>query len=77
MAARTFVLLNVETGAERRVIEALKKFPVVKEVSPVRGLYDIIARLEADSMAEIKNAISWGIRRLDGVKSTKTMIQAE
>ncbi|MCW3991299.1 MAG: Lrp/AsnC ligand binding domain-containing protein [Candidatus Bathyarchaeota archaeon] len=73
--AVTFVLLNVETGAEREVIESLRKFTEVKEAHSIDGAYDIIARLEADSMEEIKNAISWGIRRLTRVRSTTTMIQ--
>lgn len=74
--AMTFVLINVETGTEKDVIEDLKKFPEVKEAYSVYGVYDVIARLEADTMDEIKNAISWGIRRLDKVRATITMIQA-
>lgn len=74
MVARAFVLLNVDTGFEREVIEAMKSFPEVKEAHSVYGVYDIIARLEAKNMEEIKNAISWGIRRLDRVRSTITMI---
>jgi len=73
--AVTFVLINVDTGTEREVIDALRKFPEVKEAHSVYGAYDIVARLEADTMEEIKNAISWGIRRLDRVRSTTTMIQ--
>lgn len=67
-------MMNVETGAEREVIEELKSFPEVKEAHSVYGAHDIIARLEAETMEEIKNAISWGIRRLDRVRSTVTMI---
>lgn len=73
--AVTFVLINVDTGTEREVIDALSKFPQIKEAHSVYGVYDIIARLEANTMEEIKNAISWGIRRLDKVRSTTTMIR--
>ena len=76
MVAMTFVLINVETGTEKDVIEDLRKFPEVKEAYCVYGVYDVMARLEADTMDEIKNTISWGIRRLDKVRSTITMIQA-
>jgi len=74
--AIVFVLINSEEGAEREVLTSLKKIAEVKEVNPVYGVYDIIARLEADTMEEIKNAINWGIRKIDKVGSTMTMIVA-
>jgi len=74
MMATAFVLINTETGAEEEVLEALKNIPEVKEANSVYGVYDIIVRLEASTMEEIKNAISWGIRRLAKVRSTITMI---
>ena len=38
------------------------------------GVYDIIARIETKTMQELKNTVSWKIRRLDKVRSTLTMI---
>jgi DNA-binding Lrp family transcriptional regulator len=52
----------------------LRDIPEVKESYSVFGVYDILVRIEADTMEEIKNVISWGIRRLDRVRSTITMI---
>jgi DNA-binding Lrp family transcriptional regulator len=40
----------------------------------VYGVYDIIARIETGTMQDLKDTISWKIRRLDKVRSTLTMI---
>jgi len=69
-----FVLINVETGYEGEVVEALRSLPEVKEANPVYGVYDIIAHLETETMEEIKNVLSWRIRRLERVRSTITTI---
>ena len=69
-----FVLINAEIGAEHEVLKELKEIPEVKEAYMVYGVYDIIARVETDTMQELKDTISWKIRRLDKVRSTLTMI---
>ena len=40
-------------------------------------MYDIVARVEADTMEKVKETITWHIRRLDKVRSTLTMIVVE
>jgi DNA-binding Lrp family transcriptional regulator len=72
--ATAFVLINAEIGAENEVLKDLKTIPEVKEAYMVYGVYDIIARVETESMQELKDTISWKIRRLDKVRSTLTMI---
>jgi DNA-binding Lrp family transcriptional regulator len=72
--AMAYVLINAETGCCGEVIEALRRLPEVKEAYAVQGAYDIVARLEAQTMEEIKNALSWKIRRLERVRSARTTI---
>ena len=72
--ATAFVLINAEIGAENDVLKDLKTIPEIKEAHMVYGVYDIIARVETDSMQDLKDTISWKIRRLDKVRSTLTMI---
>ena len=52
----------------------LKTLQEVKEARMVYGVYDIIVRVETGTMEELKNVVSWTIRRLDRVRSTMTMI---
>ncbi len=69
-----FVLINAETGSETEILSALRKMENVKEAYGVYGVYDIVARVEADSLDQLKEIITWKIRRLDKVRSTLTMI---
>ena len=64
-------------GAEEDLLKKLREIPNVKEVYVVYGVYDIVARVEADTMEKVKETITWHIRRLDKVRSTLTMIVVE
>jgi DNA-binding Lrp family transcriptional regulator len=72
--ATAYVLINVEIGYDDEVLRSLKPISEVKEAHLVYGVYDIIARIETNTMQELKDAISWKIRGLDNVRSTLTMI---
>jgi DNA-binding Lrp family transcriptional regulator len=72
--ASAYLLLNVETGTEEEIMNKLKTLQEVKEARMVYGVYDIIVRVETETMEELKNVVSWTVRRLDRVRSTMTMI---
>ncbi len=72
--ASAYLLLNVETGTEEEVLNNLRTHQEVKEAWMVYGVYDIIVQVETETMEELKNIVSWTIRRLDRVRSTMTMI---
>jgi DNA-binding Lrp family transcriptional regulator len=69
-----FVLLNVETGAEKEVLENIEKIPEVKASYVVYGVYDIVVMLESDTLDKLRETITKKIRGLDKVRSTMTMI---
>lgn len=72
-----FVLINTEIGSESDVLKTLKKVDGVVEAYSVYGVYDVIAKIKADSMDKLKEMVTWNIRRLDKVRSTLTMIVTE
>ena len=72
--ATAFVLLNTELGSETEMMNELNQIDEVKETYMIYGVYDIIARVDADTMEDLKNIINWKIRRLFRVRSTLTMI---
>jgi DNA-binding Lrp family transcriptional regulator len=72
-----FVLINTEIGSEADVLETLRKVEGVDEAFAVYGVYDIIARVKAETMDKLKEIVTWRIRRLDKVRSTLTMIVVE
>ena len=69
-----FVLINTEIGSEEEVVKQIKKLPAVKEAYLVYGVYDIVAKVEADTMDKLKEIVAWNIRRLEKVRSTLTML---
>ena len=72
--ATAFVLINSTLGAEDEVLKGLKEIKEVREAHMVFGVYDIIARIETDTMQELEDIISLKIRRLDKTRGTITMI---
>ncbi len=70
----SYVLINAETGFEDEVLKELRKTPNVKEAYVVYGVYDIVAKVEAENMDRLKEIVTLSIRRLEKVRSTLTMI---
>ena len=71
---QAFILINAEVGSESQLLEELKKLPFMKDAYAIYGVYDIIVKIEAETMEKLKELISTRIRRLNKVRSTMTMI---
>ncbi len=72
--ATVFVMINTELGSESIVLKRLNEIEEVKEAHLIYGVYDIIARIETETMQELKDIVALKVRRLDNVRSTLTMI---
>ncbi|MDD1776248.1 MAG: Lrp/AsnC ligand binding domain-containing protein [Candidatus Methanomethylicus sp.] len=72
-----FVLVNVEAGTDKEVLENIKKIPEVRTAYMVYGVYDIIVMLESDTLERLREMVTKKIRQLDKVRSTMTMIVME
>jgi DNA-binding Lrp family transcriptional regulator len=72
-----FVLINAELGKEESILKELRSIDNVKEAHFVYGVYDIIAKVEGDTMEKLKEIVTFKIRRLTDVRSTLTMTVAE
>ena len=75
--ASAIVLINTDAGGEDEVFERLKSMGEVTEVHVVYGVYDIVVKVEADSMDKLKDFVTNTIRKLPKVRSTLTMIIVE
>lgn len=73
----SYVLINVEPGSEELVLKEVRKVQNVRDCHRIYGIYDMIAKVEADSMDGLKEIITWRIRRLPGVRSTVTTVVIE
>ena len=77
MTAKAFVLITADLGAERDVIDRIKSIRNVVEAHVVYGVYDIVAKVEGESLEKVKETITHRIRTLEKVRSTLTMIVVE
>ena len=74
---RAFVLINVESGSEDEVLRELKRTEGVEEAYFSYGVYDLITRIKADTMENLKDMVTRRIRTLNKVRSTLTLIMME
>ncbi|MFB0502388.1 MAG: Lrp/AsnC ligand binding domain-containing protein [Candidatus Bathyarchaeia archaeon] len=72
-----FILINTQIGSEGDVLKSLTGIEGIEEAYSVYGVYDIIVKIKAESMAKLKDMVTWRIRRLNKVRSTLTMIVVE
>jgi len=68
------VLINTEIGTESEVMNTLINIDGVKEVYEVYGMYDLIAKVEADSHELLREMVINKVRRIPQVRGTTTMI---
>jgi DNA-binding Lrp family transcriptional regulator len=73
----SYVLINVELGLEEEILKEILKIPNVKECHRLYGIYDMIAKVDAESLDAVKEVVTWKIRRLEGVRSTVTTVVIE
>jgi len=74
---QAYVLINVESGSEEEVVNQLKTVAGVEEAYYSYGVYDIISKVKAETMEELKDLVTRKIRTLNHVRSTLTLIMME
>jgi len=77
MSAKAFVLINTELGSEIDVVRAIKDLPGVTEAFLVYGTYDILAKVEGESLDKVKETITHNLRTMPNVRSTLSMVVVE
>lgn len=74
---RAFVLVNVEAGAEEQVLKRLREFDFIEQAYVSYGVYDLLVKVNANTMEHLKEAITYKIRTANQVRSTLTLIIIE
>ena len=72
--AIAFILVNVDAGKEKEIIQELRAIGNVRGVYFVYGVYDIVVKIETQSQKQLKDIITWKIRQLEGIRSTQTLM---
>lgn len=72
-----YVLFNVESNSEDQVLKDVRALAGVLEACVVYGVYDLVAKIEAASMTELKELVIHRLRMITNVKTTLTLILVE
>ena len=63
-------------GLENEALSSVRILPNVTEAHAVFGVYEIIAKIQAGSMEDLKDVVSTKIRTLDNIRATLTMMSS-
>jgi len=75
--AIAYVLINCNMGSEGSIIDDLKSITEVKNVNGVFGAYDVIVEVQTPSVDKLRETITMKIRKIDGVRTTLTLMAVE
>ena len=72
----SYTLARVEPAKDRDVYDLVKKLSGVKEVITTYGEYDLIIKVEVDSLDSLDDFIFNKLRVIEGIELTTTLINA-
>lgn len=76
MTQEAYLLLSVEAGREKELLEELKKYPVVDEAFILFGPYDLLVKVKCDDKDGLKLCINQ-VSSLDGIGKIETLEVAD
>lgn len=71
---RAFVLVNTDPSYMEDVRQELLAIDGVLEAHMLYGAIDIIAVVQSDTMKELKEILTWKIRKIEKIRSSQTLI---
>ena len=75
MVERAFVLINTNDLMDDGILlDQLKKIDGISEAYKLCGVYDILVKVEAETMDKVLKVISNRLKNLKNIRSTLTMV---
>lgn len=72
-----YVLLRIKPGMDRNVLRNVKKLAQVKAVETVYGEYDMLLKVEIETLETLDSFIFDTVRTIIGVEGSTTLISME
>ena len=69
-----FVFITTEPASMPEVLKKVKAVEGVEEAEMIYGVYDIVAKLKTETMDQLKQIITYNIRRINNVLTTQTLL---
>jgi len=75
MVEKAFVLINTNDQTDDNILlDELKKIDGISEAYRVCGIYDILVKVEAQTMDKVSKVVNHRLKNLKNIKSTLTMV---
>jgi DNA-binding Lrp family transcriptional regulator len=74
LTSSAFVLIDCDFPFLENIIEELKKISEIEEFYRVQSIYDMLAKVNADSEDQLHEIVNRKLRGIEGIKNTLTMI---
>lgn len=69
-----YVLMRIKPGIERNVLNTVRKLDQVKVVETLYGEYDMLLKVEVETLDELDSFIFDTVRTIKGVERSTTLI---
>ncbi|MCJ7560754.1 Lrp/AsnC ligand binding domain-containing protein [Candidatus Bathyarchaeota archaeon] len=70
---KAYVVATVKRGTEHEVARKIRQMKEVTEVLVTYGLYDLVVRIEAESLGQLDKIVT-DIRQMAEIKQTSTLV---
>lgn len=74
MTVKAYVLVVTDPGKTKRVVQSMRDIPGIVAMHEVMGPYDIVVEIEVDNLQEIPQILGEGIRAIEGIESTTSLV---
>ncbi|OGD60443.1 hypothetical protein A3K78_09190 [Candidatus Bathyarchaeota archaeon RBG_13_52_12] len=72
----SYTLIRILPVKDKEVYKAVRGFSEVKEIVRTYGEYDLVIKVESQTLDNLDNFIFNKLRTIDGVTATTTLIEA-
>lgn len=75
MVERAFVLINTDDHIDDDMVLAqLRKIEGISEAYKVSGIYNILVKVEAETMDKVAKVVNYKLKNMKNIQSTLTMV---
>jgi len=74
---KAYILLRIKPGMDRSVLQTVKKLKQVKDIETLYGAYDLLMKIQVETMDDLDAFIFDTARTIQGVERTTTLITIE
>lgn len=74
---KAYILMRIKPGMDRSVLQTVKKLKQVKDIETLYGAYDLLMKIQVETMDDLDAFIFDTARTIQGVERTTTLITIE